>query len=274
MAVVMVSATTAVAVLVTLRVLGASRFARRAAPFLVFGPAAIWQAVSADALFAAVAAWGLAALAAAATGRRYGHGPGWRLGWSVVAGLLLGWCLMLSYGLVLLGILAVTVLWLASDWTPVAGALASAWQSWRRSRHSASVLDGVDRHPSAVLGGAGRGPSHVLLVVGRPGRVALLRRATGGRRSGALRAPSGAVAPYRPASGRACPVAVGAAALVTVLAADLSLMSKAEVERIWLPFVPWLLLPVALLSIRWRRAGLVAQVLAALLVQHLLYTMW
>jgi len=38
--------------------------------------------------------------------------------------------------------------------------------------------------------------------------------------------------------------------------------------------VPWLLLPVALLSIRWRRAGLIAQVLAALLVQHLLYTMW
>ena len=41
-----------------LAVAGAEMAARRAAPFLVFGPAAIWQAVSADAMFAAVAAWG------------------------------------------------------------------------------------------------------------------------------------------------------------------------------------------------------------------------
>ena len=37
------AATTAVAVLVTLRALGAERLARRAAPFLVLGPAAVWQ---------------------------------------------------------------------------------------------------------------------------------------------------------------------------------------------------------------------------------------
>ena len=60
------AATTAVAVLVTVRVLGEEGMARRAAPFLVFAPAAVWQAVSADAMFAAVAAWGLAALAVAA----------------------------------------------------------------------------------------------------------------------------------------------------------------------------------------------------------------
>ena len=59
----LLAATTPVAVLVTLRVLGAEPLARRAAPFLVLAPAAIWQAVSADAVFAAVAAWGLAALA-------------------------------------------------------------------------------------------------------------------------------------------------------------------------------------------------------------------
>jgi hypothetical protein len=275
MAVVMVSATTAVAVLVTLRVLGASRFARRAAPFLVFGPAAIWQAVSADALFAAVAAWGLAALAAAATGRRYGHGPGWRLGRSVVAGLLLGWCLMLSYGLVLLGILAVTVLWLASDWTPVAGALASAmavvaafaalgvpyWTALTATRQRYWAGLAAARPTSYWLWAD---LAALLFCVGplaAAGLARCVRLPVRWRRTGP-----------RPAA--LVPVAVGAAALVTVLAADLSLMSKAEVERIWLPFVPWLLLPVALLSIRWRRAGLVAQVLAALLVQHLLYTMW
>ena len=42
--------------------------------------------------------------------------------------------------------------------------------------------------------------------------------------------------------------------------ADLSRMSKAEVERIWLPFVPWLTLSIALLPERWRRRGLVVQV--------------
>jgi hypothetical protein len=59
-----------------------------------------------------------------------------------------------------------------------------------------------------------------------------------------------------------------------VVAADLSLMSKAEVERIWLPFVPWLTLGIALLPRHWHRGALAVQVVAALLVQHLLYTSW
>jgi hypothetical protein len=59
-----------------------------------------------------------------------------------------------------------------------------------------------------------------------------------------------------------------------VVAADLSQMSRAEVERIWLPFVPWLLVGCALLPESWRRRGLVVQVVVALLVQHLLATGW
>ncbi|MEZ5095073.1 MAG: hypothetical protein R2731_02460 [Nocardioides sp.] len=53
----LIAASTAVAVLVALRTLGAEALARRAAPFLVLGPAAVWQSVSADAMFAACAAW-------------------------------------------------------------------------------------------------------------------------------------------------------------------------------------------------------------------------
>ena len=45
-------------------------------------------------------------------------------------------------------------------------------------------------------------------------------------------------------------------------------------ERIWLPFVPWLTLSLALLPARWRRSGLALQVVTALVVQHLLYTSW
>jgi hypothetical protein len=51
-------------------------------------------------------------------------------------------------------------------------------------------------------------------------------------------------------------------------------MSRAEVERIWLPFVPWLLVGCALLPEPWRRRGLGLQIGVALAVQHLLFTGW
>ena len=65
---------------------------------------------------------------------------------------------------------------------------------------------------------------------------------------------------------------VGAVLAVTV--ADLSQMSRSEVERIWLPFMPWLTLAVVALPDRWQRPGLALHVAAALVVQHLLYTSW
>ena len=64
------------------------------------------------------------------------------------------------------------------------------------------------------------------------------------------------------------------AMLLVVLAADASRMSKSEVERIWVPFVPWLTLSVALLPPRWRSPALLAQVVSALALQHLAYTTW
>ena len=118
MVVTVLAATTAVAVLVATRVLGAETLARRAAPFLVLGPAAVWQSVSADAMFAATAAWGVACLALAATRRS--------LVWSVLAGLLLGSCVMMSYGLPLLGVLAVAVLVVARSWFPLVPAAVAA----------------------------------------------------------------------------------------------------------------------------------------------------
>ena len=67
---------------------------------------------------------------------------------------------------------------------------------------------------------------------------------------------------------------LAAAAALAIAVADLSRMSKAEVERIWLPFVPWLTLSLALLPGDWRRWGLALQVTTALVVQHLVYTSW
>ena len=262
------AASTAVAVLVTLRLLGAEALARRAAPFLVVGPAAIWQCVSADALFAAVAAWGMAALAAAATAR-----PGTRLlGWSVVAGTLLGGCVMLSYGLPLLGLLAVAVLVAARSWRPlvpaalaaaaVVGAFAVAGFAWWEAL---PVLR--ERYWDGVA--SNRPPAYWMW-----GNLAALLFCTGPLSAAGVahtlaRVRDAVLDPGR----RAVTLLVGAG-VAMVLAADASQMSRAEVERIWLPFVPWLLVSCAVLPTRWRRRGLALQVVAALVVQHLLHPDW
>jgi hypothetical protein len=62
--------------------------------------------------------------------------------------------------------------------------------------------------------------------------------------------------------------------LLAVLVADLTGMSKAETERIWLPFTLWLPVCAGFLPARDHRAWLALQALAALLVNHLLLTGW
>ena len=68
--------------------------------------------------------------------------------------------------------------------------------------------------------------------------------------------------------------ALVAAGLTMVAVADLSLMSKAEVERIWLPFLPWLLLSVALAAGPVAALGARGQAVAALALQHVIRTVW
>ena len=255
-------ATTVVAVLVTLRSLGAETAARGAAPFLVLGPMALFMGVSNDALFAAVAAWGLAALALGAT--RSGRA---RVGWSVLAGLLLGWLVMLSYGLPLMGLVAVAVLLAARSWRPLPIAAVTAlavvlafvpagfvwWEAMPVLRER--YYDGV----------AGARPAAYWVW----GNLAALCFSAGPMVGAGL----GRLAVLRADSDRVVGLLVGAA-LAAVVVADLSFMSKAEVERIWLPFAPWLLISVALLPERWRTWGLAGQLVVALLVQHLLNTRW
>ncbi|UQU64352.1 hypothetical protein COUCH_36255 [Couchioplanes caeruleus] len=64
------------------------------------------------------------------------------------------------------------------------------------------------------------------------------------------------------------------AAAAAILAADLSGLSKAETERIWLPFAVWFAAGAALLPVPGRRTWLAVQAGTALLVNHLLLTSW
>jgi hypothetical protein len=267
--VIVIGATTPVAVLVALRRLGAETQARVVAPFLVIGTAAIWMAVSADGMFAAVAGWGLCALAFAATSRRWFTVAGW----GVLAGLLLGCCVMLSYGLPLLGVLAVGILMIARSWHPLPWAAGAAlvvvlvfaaggfawWDAY-------PVL--VERYWAGIASDRPFGYwvwGNLAALVLSAGPIVGASLVLAGERRDAVRQKLGEV--------RVIVLLVAAAAL-TVLLADLSQMSKAEVERIWLPFVPWLLLGTALLPERARRAALVVQVIAALVIQHLLAIPW
>ncbi|WP_111237225.1 hypothetical protein [Curtobacterium sp. MCPF17_047] len=276
----LVAATTPVAVLLTLRRLGAGSAARRAAPFLVLGPAAVWSAVSADAVFAAVGAWAACLLAVAASSRTRTATAGWGIG----AGLLFGYAVMMSYGLPLLGVLAVAVLLAARNWRPFVWAVGGAvvvvggfavwgfawWQAYPvlRVRYYAGVAHNrpITYWAWGNLGAFGfsAGPlagAAVAQTVAVTART--LRGAAGGIRAW-FRLPRPVVVP----------VLLSLAGMAMVFLADASGMSKAEVERIWLPFAPWVLVGTALLPARWRRVGLAVQVLAALLVQHTLDTGW
>lgn len=274
---ILAASTTAVALLVTVRALGGEErgeeTARRAAPFVVAAPAAVWLGVSADGYFAAVAAWALALLALAAT--RRARAP--RVT-AVGSGLLFGLLCHLSYGLVLTGLMALAVLAAARTARPVPYVLLGM-APWFAVFTAAGFwwFDGYSTLVERYYQGAGglrpygyfvwANLAVNVLTVG-PATVAGLRRtavALPGALSGLRRAP---------AAGPAALALLVAGAACAVLTADLSGMSKAETERIWLPFTLWLLPAAALLPDAARRYWLAAQAALALAVNHLFFTGW
>jgi hypothetical protein len=259
-------AAAAPAALVALRAVGGEARARVAAPFLALAPAAVWVATTADAFYAGLCAWGVALVALGC--RRNG-----RSGTDALAaggGLLLGAAVFCTYGAVLLVPVAVAVIVAAAPAerrcrlllvTAVgAGAVAAAFAAagfwW---------FDGLSATRAAYVAGvASRRPYGYFLVanlaafavtVGPAAGVALARLRQRG------------------------PALVAAGALVAVALADLSGMSKGEVERIWLPFVPWVLVATCTLAARRRpleaaRGWLGLQVAVALGVQLAVRTPW
>ncbi|MFD4024344.1 hypothetical protein ACFWRV_12605 [Streptomyces sp. NPDC058576] len=271
---VVVGSSAVLAALITVRVLADERLARRAAPFLVLAPAAVWAGVSADGYFAAVAAWSVALLALAAT--RLVRFPAAA---AVGGGLLFGWTCYLSYGLGLMAAVLLAVLVLARTARPVPlfllGALvvpvafALVGFNWWTAYH---LL--VERYYQGA--GGVRPYGYWVWANLACATVAAGLAAVAGLRRSAVAAP-GAVRALRggPAAspeGRLALIVL--AGLAALLAADLSGMSKAETERIWQPFLLWLLPAAALLPRRGVRWWLVASAVPALLVNHLLWTGW
>jgi hypothetical protein len=68
--------------------------------------------------------------------------------------------------------------------------------------------------------------------------------------------------------------AIAGAALVAVAAADLSGFSKGEVERIWLIFLPWVLIACSAFEFHRARGMLGLQAVVALAVQTGVRTPW
>jgi methylthioxylose transferase len=92
--------------------------------------------------------------------------------------------------------------------------------------------------------------------------------------AGAARLVRSASAALAAPAGAAAPAVLIAALFGAMFAADLTGMSKAEVERIWLPWVLWLPVACPALPARHDRAWLAASAVVGLLVEHLLMTRW
>jgi methylthioxylose transferase len=257
----------AAAVVVAVRALTDEATARLAAPFVAVAPTAVWVAVSADGYFAGVAAWGIALLAVAV------HRPVRRPALvATAAGLLLGWGIFLSYGLVLMGLPAAAVLASAPDRQAALRAVVPAvlaalvvaatfaavgffwfdgyrlvqqryWQGVAKDRPFQYWVWGnlACTVCSIGLGGAAG-------LSGLVGRDALRRRS-------------------------GFPLVL-LAALAAIVCADLSMLSKAETERIWLPFTVWLTAAPALLPVRSHRLWLSLNAAGALLLNSVIFTNW
>jgi hypothetical protein len=270
---ILISSAASVAMPVALRELGAGAAARRIVPFVALFPGAVWMAVSADGLFAGVATSGLALVCLGAARSA--------LFTSLLGGLLLGSALFLSYGLVLFGlvVLAAFVLsvrqwglqrtfhpWLvACAGVVVVATVHLAYRfNWLTGLTQLRIryYQGIaSQRPFSYFVYANLAAWLIscspLLAIAISRSVRLLARL-----HHAAWVEGGAVA------------LMALSGLLAALVADLSALSKAETERIWLTFGIVANSGLALLRGRESRWALATAAGWAILVNHLFNTGW
>jgi hypothetical protein len=272
-----VTATVPIGVAITVHRMGVEAGARAVLPFLVCGPWTLLVATVADGLFAATVVWGIALLAAATSAgdRRTAAVL------ALVSGALLTGSLYLSYGLVpLVAALTGSVLLatrrhhliapLLAGTTTVAAAWTLAGFHWLDGFNAARAFyhRGAAAHrpyiyfvlANLVVFAVMLGPAVVAAWAHRP------RRSPDSVTRHSLRTSDPFASPLRWLAG---------ASLVAVAVADLSGLSKGEVERIWLPFLPFASLVVVRQATSSRAASwIAAQAAVAIAFQTLLVWPW
>ncbi len=248
------------AVLVTLRQVAGEAQARRALPFVVLAPGAIWVATTADALFAGVSAWAAALVVLAL--HRSGRSARLLAG---AGGVGFGLAAHLSYGVVLVGLVPLAVAVARRRPGPIVLAGLGA----------AAVTAGFTVAGFWWLDGLGTTSREYAESVARTrpyGYFLLANLAALGVALG----PATAVALGRLRDRRAW-LLVGAG-LAACVVANVSGGSKGEVERIWLPFAVWILPAGAALAVAdgrsTSRRWLALQVVFAVLVQVAVRSRW
>ena len=249
-----------IAALVAMREVAGEARARAAAPFLALVPAVIWWQ-TADAFFAGVSATAVA-LVVVASGRIGRRADGLAL----AGGLLFGLTLFLSYGLAPLALIPIAVCRARRTVRPLVVsilgvipwfvAFAAAGFSWFAGFAATRHL--------YWIGAASQRPYRYFLVAD----LAVFALATG---------PAVAVGLARLRDPRTWLLVGGGLAVVAL--ADLSGMSKGEVERIWLPFVPWAMLAAGavvedLRATRVMRTWLTWQIACTMLLAVTIWSQW
>jgi hypothetical protein len=254
--VIALGASAVAAVLITVRALADEDKARACAPFLVLSPVAVWIATSADAVFMGAAAWTVAmvALSVRASGARGSVT-------AAAAGVIAGATAFLSYGAVALGSLLLAL-----------------------PRDSRTVLR------VGVAACAAASVAVVFYVNGFSWFEGLAATAHRYERGVSATRPYGFfvfnnLVAFSIVLGPAVLFALGrlrdrrvwwivGATLASVALSDLSGLSKGEVERIWLPFAPWIIVATCAIPPLARRRWLALQAGVALGVQLIVGTPW
>jgi hypothetical protein len=249
-----------IAVPITLDRLGLHAHARTVLPFLVLFPGAVWAGVSADGLFAGLLAVAIALLVCGAVRLRTHWSP-FGVGQTLAGGLLFGYGIFCSYGYVLYGLIPLAVLALTRSWralVPFALGFSSVILVFLSLGFN--WLTGEKLVTQRYYQGIGGERPYSYWVWANLAALCLV-------------VGPAVIAGLANLRDRRIAMLCGAA-LIGILLADATGLSKAETERIWLPFAIWLLPAAVALPTRHVRAYLASQAGLALAINHLLLTNW